>query len=254
MNEPTIPDLTTDSAWEEWGRRDPYFGVITQPKFRRSQLDPVVLGEFFESGRNHVDYVMQAIHRDLDPTFAPKAVLDFGCGVGRTLPSFAAIAEHVVGVDVSASMLQEAAHNCREQKLTNVQLVRCDDSLAALSGTYDLIHSFIVFQHIPCERGRSIFTRLLQYLTSTGVGAVHFAYSKSYFAATNGLPPIAPVPLTAERLPAPRDADPEIQMNPYNLNEIFFILQRAGIRQVRADFTDHGGELGVFLFFRKSET
>jgi SAM-dependent methyltransferase len=256
MNEPTIPDLTTDFAWEEWGRRDPYFGVITDPKFRRSQLDPAALGEFFESGRNHVDYVMQAIHRDIDPTFAPRAVLDFGCGVGRTLLSFAALADHVVGVDVSQSMLQEAARNCHSQKLTNVQLVCCDDSLAGLTGTYDLIHSFIVFQHIPCERGRNIFTRLLQYLSAAGVGAIHFTYSKSDFAATEGLPPNVPESVATERLatlsPALPNVDPEMQMNPYNLNEIFFILQRAGIHRVRADYTDHGGELGVFLFFQKS--
>lgn len=251
VNKPTV-DMSTDTAWEEWGKRDPYYGVITDPKFRRSQLDSAVLGEFFESGRNHVDYVMQAIHRDIDPTFAPKAVLDFGCGVGRTLPAFAGIAENVVGVDVSQSMLEEAARNCHEQKLTNVHLIRCDDSLAAIGGTYDLIHSFIVFQHIPRARGRVIFTRLLQYLGPTGIGAIHFTYSKSHFSATNGLPPQSPSFLAPVAPLASPCVDPEMQMNPYNMNEILFILQSAGIKRVRAEYTDHGGELGIFLFFQRS--
>jgi hypothetical protein len=39
-------------------------------------------------------------------------------------------------------------------------------------------------------------------------------------------------------------------MNPYNINEILFLLQCRGVRQLHCDFTDHGGELGVFLFFK----
>lgn len=254
MKEPVIQDLSTDSAWEEWGRRDPYFGVITNPKFRSSEMSPEALKEFFESGRTHVDYVMQVIHRDIDPTFAPKSVLDFGCGVGRTLLPFAVLAHSVVGVDVSQSMLQEAARNCQRQKLTNVQLVYSDDSLSSLTGTYELIHSFIVFQHIPCARGRAIFSRLLRYLGPTGIGVVHFTYSKSHFTATNGLPPHAPFSLDPVAPIASPYVDPEMQMNPYNMNEILFILQSAGIKRVRAEYTDHGGELGVILFFQRSLT
>lgn len=252
MKEPAVQDLSTDSAWEEWGRRDPYFGVITHPKFRRSEMSPAALREFFDSGRTHVEYVMQIIRRDIDPTFTPKTVLDFGCGVGRTLLPFAALAQSAVGVDVSRSMLQEADRNCQDQKVTNVQLLYSDDSLSSLTGTYELIHSFIVFQHIPCARGRAIFTRLLQYLSPTGIGAIHFTYSKSQFSATNGLPPDAPSsPAPVAPLASPH-VDPEMQMNPYNMNEILFILQSAGIRRVRAEYTDHGGELGIFLFFQRS--
>ena len=46
-------------------------------------------------------------------------------------------------------------------------------------------------------------------------------------------------------------ADPEMQMNPYQLSELAFLLQSAGIPGFQAQFTDHGGELGVFLFFKK---
>ena len=46
-------------------------------------------------------------------------------------------------------------------------------------------------------------------------------------------------------------SDPETQMNPYNLSELAFMLQTAGVKSFSVDFTDYGGELGVFLFFRK---
>jgi SAM-dependent methyltransferase len=244
--------MSTDAAWEEWGRRDPYFGVITHPKFRRSQVNADALRDFFASGREHVDYVTQVIRRNIDSTFTPRTVLDFGCGVGRTLVPFAELAEHVVGLDVSESMLSEAARVCEEHKLTNVQLVHSDDSLSSLTGAYDLIHSFIVFQHIPCERGRMLFSKLLQHLSPNGIGAMHFTYSKQQFAGTNGLPPLTSSSGQSPGLSISVDSDPEMQMNPYNMNELLFILQRAGVQRLGAEYTDHGGEMGVFLFFQSA--
>jgi SAM-dependent methyltransferase len=248
----SMKDHTTDSAWEEWGRRDPYFGVITDPKYRRTTMTPADLQEFFDSGRGHVDYVLHAIRRHIDPTFAPKAILDFGCGVGRLLVPFASLAQDVVGVDVSPAMLREARRNCDQRGLHSVRFVASDDELTTLTDTFDLIHSFIVFQHIPIQRGREIFGRLLRHLRPAGVAAIQLTYSKTRFAANFGAPPFEPVISAHDVRTAPPEADPEIQMNPYNLNEILFLMQTFNIRSFHVDFTDHGGELGVFLFFQSS--
>jgi len=243
--------MSTDFAWEEWGRRDPYFGVITDPKFRRSGINASLRREFFESGESHVRHVMATIRQYVDPQFAPRAVMDFGCGVGRLLVAFSKMAQEVTGVDVSQSMLQEARRNCVEHQLQNVHLLPSDDVLSTLSGSFDLIHSCIVFQHIPVERGRAIFAKLIQHLRPGGVGAVQLTYSKSIFGSTYGVAPHA-VPSTVGGAPAsPGNADPEIQMNPYNINEILFLLQLNGIRRFHNEFTDHGGELGVFVFFQR---
>jgi SAM-dependent methyltransferase len=242
-------DMSTDVAWEEWGRREPYFGVITNPKFRRNGLDEDAKREFFRDGETFVNYLLAAIQRNVDPQFSPKRILDFGCGVGRLLVPFARIAEEVVGLDVSPSMLEEARRNCEERQLLNVSLLPSDDDLSALSGTFDLIQSFIVFQHIPVQRGRAIFGKLLQHLRPGGIGAIHLTYSKTRFASTYGVAlPAAPSPATKPQS-IPIDADPEMQMNPYNMNEILFLLQGAGAQRIYVEFSDHGGELGVFLFF-----
>jgi hypothetical protein len=37
-----------------------------------------------------------------------------------------------------------------------------------LKGKYDFIHSYIVFQHIPVERGKRIFEKLLAHLETGG--------------------------------------------------------------------------------------
>lgn len=243
-------DMSTDTAWEEWGRRDPYFGVITDPKFRSAGINENAKQEFFASGESHVHGVLSTIRKHIDPGFVPRAALDFGCGVGRLLIPFAKVAQEVVGLDVSSSMLEEARRNCEEQGLQNVRLFRSDDALSTLTGPFDLIHSCIVFQHIPVERGRALFEKLLQQLSTGGVGAIQLTYSKTRFASTYGLAPPELPRLGTSNPPAPTDADPLMQMNPYNLNEILFLMQRRGILQFHAEYTDHGGELGIFLFFQ----
>jgi 2-polyprenyl-3-methyl-5-hydroxy-6-metoxy-1,4-benzoquinol methylase len=246
-------DMSTDIAWEEWGRRDPYFGVITDPKFRSAGINENAKQEFFASGEVHVNGVLSTIRKYIDPGFVPRAALDFGCGVGRLLIPFARVAQEVVGLDISPSMLHEARRNCDEQGLQNVRLFRSDDALSTLTGSFDLIHSCIVFQHIPVERGRALFARLLQQLSAGGVGAIQLTYAKTYFASTYGLPP-PELPrmdtLSTLNSPASTGADPVMQMNPYNLNEILFLMQRRGILRFHAEYTDHGGELGIFLFFQ----
>jgi SAM-dependent methyltransferase len=243
-------DMSTDADWEEWGRRDPYFGVITDPRFRCAGINEDAKQEFFASGEAHVRGVLSTIRKHIDSEFVPKTVLDFGCGVGRLLIPFAKIAKDVVGLDVSASMLQEARRNCEGLRLHNVHLFRSDDALSTLTGSFDLIHSCIVFQHIPVERGRTIFSNLLRHLSAGGVGAIQLTYSKRRFASTHGL---APPELPQVGTPNPRTAvasDPLMQMNPYNLNEILFLMQHRGILQFHGEYTDHGGELGIFLFFQ----
>src|SRR5438067_6993777 len=96
--------------------------------------------------------------------FQPHLAVDFGCGVGRLTRSMAKRAKHVVGVDVSPTMLALAP------KLPNVTYT---DSLPPSA---DFICSLIVFQHIPIDRGYEIFRQLLQSLH--GVAAIHFALSR----------------------------------------------------------------------------
>lgn len=248
---------STDSHWEQWGRRDPYFGVITNDGYRSTNLTEEGKQAFFESGHKHVARVLATSRRYIDPDFAPRSALDFGCGVGRVVIPLAAVVEQVVGLDVSSSMLEEARRNCASKSLSNVHLLQSDDALSCIDRRFDLVHSFIVFQHIPQARGRQIFSRLLDCLDDGGIGAVHFAYSKARYRAHNGRIPLSRTlmepfvrikRIIRSRLPG---RDPEMEMNPYDLNELSFMMQSAGIRDLHAEYTDNGGQLGVFMYFRK---
>ncbi len=256
---------TTDNEWEKWGRKDPYFGVLTDEKFRTANLTDEIRTEFFETGRQHAEHVVKVCREVFDPSFTPRRILDFGCGVGRLVVPFAASAQTVVGVDVSPAMLEEARRNCREHGLENVALVQSDDTLSQVEGEFDLVHSYIVLQHIDPGRGTRIFFRLVDLLAPGGVGAVHFTYGwRNQIPGPSGAQPAAPTnPLQkivrrisrrvrrAFEKPKPRE-DPEMQMNLYDLDTVFAMIQRCGADRCFCEFTDHGGALGVFVFFRKS--
>ena len=266
--------MSTDTEWEKWGIKDPYFGVITDEKFRNKNLNEEALQEFFESGREHINNVLSVCKHQFDSDFAPKRVLDFGCGTGRLVIPFAEIADHVVGIDVSKSMLIETQKNCERYSRDNVTLHLADDTLSALTETFDLIHSVIVFQHIPPARGKTIFQQLLHHIDDGGIGVIQITYSKAIYSTSGGLllseaPPPPPEPLLVRvaqylkyqslrlmnqggtEASDPDQADPEMQMNTYRLNELFFMLQSIGVQNIYTQFTDHGGELGVYLYFQK---
>lgn len=259
--------MTTDAEWEKWGARDPYYGVLTHPRFRRDELTAEARAEFFALGQHHVEHVLRICRAHLDPHFRPQRALDFGCGVGRLVLPFARQCEQVVGVDISPSMLAEARRNCDAEGLGNVDLVLSDDRLSAVMGEFDLVHSCIVLQHIEVERGLRLFAELVARVRPGGFGALHVTFGWDHHAANLGVPP----PVVAEPLswrqrlrraaaqalgrdkPAepPVDADPEMQMNFYNMSQLMYLLQRAGVSSVYSELTDHGGALGAFMFFRR---
>lgn len=254
---------SSDNEWEKWGISDPYFGVITNEKFRINKINDELKVDFFESGRIHVKNVLEVSRRYLDSNFLPKKILDFGCGVGRLIIPFSEIAENVVGLDISESMLKEAQKNCEEFSIKNVNLIKSDDNLSLLSGKFDLIHSFIVFQHINAERGLLIFKNLITLLEDGGICAIHFIYSHAKLGKDYRLPPFELktnfYKLVKKHLKKkiirnqPLSKDPEMQMNLYNLDELLLIIQSKGIKNININFTNHDDVLGVFLYFQNNK-
>lgn len=249
----------TDEEWEKWGKRDPYFGVLTNEKYRYKNLTDEARKEFFDSGRAHIRSVLAVIRRVIDPDFSPDKILDFGCGVGRLVIPFSEIAQKVVGLDISESMLKEAERNCNKYSITNISLLKSDDELSVLDGKFDLIHSYIVFQHIPVMRGLQIFTKLIEHLENGGVCTVQFIYSHSIQKKNYQYPPLE-IPSESIRMKLAKmlnikqsntDQDPSMIMNLYSMDEIFFLLHSMAITNIHVEFTDHDGVLGCFLYFRK---
>lgn len=250
--------MSTDAEWEKWGATNPYFGVLSQKKFRKEHLNEAALNEFFASGEQDVATFFDSISKYIDPNFSPKTALDFGCGTGRLLIATAARVNHMVGLDVSDSMLIEAQKNCVSRDIKNVTFLKSDDALSLLQEQFDLIYSHIVLQHIPVERGENIFTRLVSHINHGGVGVIQVVYGhetlgtntnvvkKPYWARLKNL-----IKWCLRFSQIIENQDPVMEMNFYDLNRLLFTLQRLGVHRVYSSFTNHGGYLGVFLYFQK---
>src|SRR5262249_33627553 len=150
-----------------------------------------------------------------------------------------------VGLDVSDHMLAEARANCSEHALGNVSLLKSEDALSALQGEFDLIHSYIVFQHIPLERGQRLFLGLLRHLRPGGIGVLHFTYftgSRTSGLRRRWLRARRSLRKIVDRLRAggarPR-RDPGMQMNAYDLNGLLLALQSLGVARIYSELTDH---------------
>lgn len=73
----------TDREWESFGKSCPYFGVLSDAKYRTADTEGEARQEFFFLGERHVDQFFAIVREHLVHDFSPTRALDFGCGVGR---------------------------------------------------------------------------------------------------------------------------------------------------------------------------
>lgn len=244
-----------NAAWEKYGEDDPYFGVLNTPAFKGGELGDAARASFFQSGEEHLDAVCRDVHEHLGMDCSFERGLDFGCGVGRLLIPLARRCSRVVGIDVSHRMLAEAQRNCAAAGVSNAEFVRSDGDWPRVEGTFDFVHSFIVFQHIPVRRGEVLLTGMLERLRTGGVGVLHFTYHRRAHwlrRAVHSLRKTVPLANQVVNLVQGNPASyPMMQMNEYDLNRLFVILHDVGCDRMFVRHTNHGGHLGVILFFRR---
>jgi 2-polyprenyl-3-methyl-5-hydroxy-6-metoxy-1,4-benzoquinol methylase len=249
--------MASDTEWQAWGEKDPYFGVLTDERYRRGRLTAESLEEFFRTGRSHIGEILAACRRHFGE-LSTRRSLDFGCGVGRLLIPLAEVSEVCVGVDIAGAMLQEAALNCVKYNRHNVRLARTLEGIDPGNGAgFSFIHSHMVLQHLDPQRGLSIISALLSRLDTGGVAALHMTYAHAKHRANQGVRPRASRvarfisrPVTRIRRQLTR-GDPQMLMYPYDLNRVLFLAQDCGVRSGGLQFTDHAGHLGVILFLRR---
>ena len=242
--------------WKRYGDTDPYYGVLTDPRFHRDQLNPEALAEFWATGEAHVERIATLFAAHLGRELRPRRSLDFGCGVGRVLLPLARRSGQAVGVDVSPSMLAEARKASEASGVRNIELLEFSGSLAGLRGPFDFVHSYIVLQHIPTRLGLRLIAETLALIAPGGLTMLQLTYAKpgeDALRATvrrvrSGLPLANGL---ANLLGRRNWGEPYMQMNAYDLNLVFQELQRAGCHRVFTTFTDHGGVLGVALLAEK---
>ena len=234
----------TARSWEALARREPHWAVFTDERFLRRNLTAEALAEFSRSGETHLARVLSTIREKVDPGFVPRIALDYGCGVGRVLVPLAAACESVVGIDVSETMLREAAQECERKGIANVRLLRPEEMHALAAGSIDLVHAWIVFQHMHPRQGKAILPELMRLLAPRGVAVLQFTYSDKHQK------PRWRAHL-ARRLDDLKNRFlPFMRMHEYDLSSVFRILQESGIERMHAEFTDHDF-YGLLIYAQK---
>ncbi len=250
--------MSTDKEWEAWGKKDPYYGVLTAERYRRDTMDEAAYKEFFQSGEDDIEQTLADCSRHFGEV-PMRRTLDFGCGVGRLLLPLAKRTKKLcVGIDISDSMLAETARNAAKFGQPNLHLCRSIEDARSAKESFGFVHSYIVFQHIDPRRGLRIIAQLLALLEKGGVAALHVTYGRRKYLESFGAKPTIrravehlvrrPLSRLAHRL---QKKDPEMQMNTYDLNKVLFLAQQSGVRLGGIRFTDHGGHLGACLFLKR---
>jgi SAM-dependent methyltransferase len=129
------------STWENLGRTDPLWAVLSDPDRRHGGWD---LDEFMTTGHESVRYLFD-VARDRDTTLTGR-VLDFGCGVGRISNALAEKVDEVVGIDIADSMIEQARQLNRHPD--RLRFVSYDGgALPFPDNHFDAAVSLIVLQH-----------------------------------------------------------------------------------------------------------
>lgn len=236
------PKRDTDADWRELGRSQPYWGVLSHPDFLAENITPERIEAFYASGKAYIGEIAGKLERETGAKPSGRA-LDFGCGVGRLAEAMADYATEVTGVDISPGMLE----------LARGRGGRATYSEEVPPGPFDWINSFIVFQHIPPDRGEAIIEDLLSRLAMGGAVSLqitawrddvhqwpketgwrrHFG-SQRLQQWVNGLPV------------------GQILMYDYDFSRILRLFNQAGVEEMRLISTNHDGHHGAIILGRKT--
>ena len=244
--------LSTDKAWEKFGKEEPYFGVLADERFTSNNIADN-RDEFFQSGCGFVTALI-ARYEGYFGALPRERALDHGCGVGRLTLPMANEFGSVVGLDISPSMLAEAAANASRLGAGNVEFALADDALSRATGQFDFVNSYITLQHIPVRRGLPIIARLIERVRPGGGFHIHLS------VRTDGLPSralwwashhIPGVKIWQNVFAGRRWNAPAMQMNNYPLNKVVVLLAEQGIGQFFVSTEHHAKFLTCSIIGRK---
>ncbi|TDV50894.1 class I SAM-dependent methyltransferase [Actinophytocola oryzae] len=161
------------STWEDLGKADPLWAVLTDPERRHGGWD---VDEFLATGVEPIAQVKAML--DEAGLSLGDRVLDFGCGVGRLTNALAAHAREVVGVDIAQSMIDEAH---RINRLPDrVGFVAYDGHRLPFDDeTFDAAVSLISVQHSPAAVQLACLVELQRVVRPGGVLAIQIPYRPS---------------------------------------------------------------------------
>ena len=173
-----------DEFWEHAARQDPLWAILSDPVMRGRRWS---LSDFFQSGAREIALLGYQLRR-LGRSPKPGRALDFGCGVGRLTQALATRFDHVVGIDVSPTMIQLAQRLNRYPEKVRYVLNQAPDLSQIESASVDFLYSDIVLQHLEPERARVYLTEFMRLLPVGGIAVFQLPSVKRPLSEISNLP------------------------------------------------------------------
>ncbi|EGB16449.1 Methyltransferase type 11 [Pseudodesulfovibrio mercurii] len=164
--------------WNTFGREDPLWAVASQPDKVDNGWD---VQEFFETGTRYVARIVQWMETNGLPA-GRGAALDFGCGVGRLTQPLCDHFKTCVGVDIAPSMIARAKEYNRFGARCVYRLNETDDLGLFPNGSFDMVHTAHVLQHIRPEVAIRYIAEFLRVLKPGGLAAFHCPSAPAVYA------------------------------------------------------------------------
>jgi SAM-dependent methyltransferase len=243
-----------DARWEAFAAREPYFSVLTAPKFLRANVTPDREREFFDSGEQLVDWMLRTIDLRVQAEFAPMTILEYGCGVGRLALPFAKTGAAVVAVDRSPAMLDIARREAQRRDLEHIAFLT-PGALFNQPRKFDLVSCYLVLQRMPPREGLALFRALLGLLGPGGIAVVHVPHraivSKPWRDATRQLRQRVPmINSLANRLRGKSADEPFVPTHLYDIGSVVRMLDEAGIRSTHLLMQDEDDLASTVMFLQ----
>jgi SAM-dependent methyltransferase len=151
--------------WNEFGRRDPLWAILTDPRLKGNRWDPV---EFFRTGRQGVAAVLEILD-SLRLRFSRWRALDFGCGVGRLTQALCSHFHFCCGIDIAESMIA-LANQYNQYPARCRYFVNAADNLRLFEDdSFDFVLTLIVLQHMQPRYSKQFIREFVRVLAPGGV-------------------------------------------------------------------------------------
>jgi SAM-dependent methyltransferase len=240
MPKPSFSKAQRD--WDRFAAREPYFAVVTDPRFLRANLTPEHERLFFASGESLVAWMLGVIDAALQPQFAPMSTLEFGCGVGRLALPLARRPGSIVAVDRSPTMLDAARVEAARRGLGHI-VFQPPETLFAGPRAFDLIVCYHVLQRLRREQGLEALRKLTARIGPDGVGIFQWCY-RSRESLGIGVSRwvrerIPGTNAAANRLRGKPADEPFVPTHVYDIDEVLAELDAAGLNPVHLALERH---------------
>jgi SAM-dependent methyltransferase len=152
------------AAWEDWSHVDPLWAIVTEEERAGERWD---VDAFFSSGRATIDALWRTAATFGIPRNS-RTGLDFGCGAGRLTRGLGEYLDRVLGLDISPGMVDLARRYNASYPNLAFEVHREADLHGYPDGSFDVVCSLLVLQHIPSVVAIERYLRDFVRVTASG--------------------------------------------------------------------------------------